>query len=73
VQVEAFEPDEVVAGGGTQVTVETEEEEDDQVRTDLSRTWNDDYQLRTAYQTMKTWLVSKQGAGGSPAGAKSGR
>jgi C-terminal processing protease CtpA/Prc len=59
VQVEAFEGDDVVAGDDTQVTVETEEEAETEERTDLARTWNDDLQLRTAYQTMKSWLVSK--------------
>jgi hypothetical protein len=59
VQVEAFEGDDITAGDDTQVTVETEEEEESEARTDLSRTWNDDLQLRTAYQTMKSWLVSK--------------
>jgi carboxyl-terminal processing protease len=59
VQVEAFEGDDITAGDDTQVTVETEEEDESETRTDLSKTWNDDLQLRTAYQTMKGWLVSK--------------
>ena len=66
VHVEAFEPDEIVAGGGTQVTVETEEEgdaegrmNDDEGGQDFALTWREDFQLRTAYQTMQSWLVSK--------------
>jgi carboxyl-terminal processing protease len=59
VHVEAFEGEDITAGDDTQVTVETEEEENPDARTDLARTWGDDLQLRTAYQTMKGWLVSK--------------
>jgi len=79
VHVEAFEPEEIVAGGDEDSQVGEDPEEDggesgrstESGGADLALTWRDDYQLRTAYQTMERWLVSNQGR--DPAGGKSGR